>query len=82
MSWDSSLCEVLVMSWTELGIFLSTIMFRPAMGPTHPPLHRVLRVLSLGIKQLEHEADDVPLSSAEVQNVWSFTFAPPYIFMA
>jgi len=31
-------------------------------------------------KGLSHEADQSPLSIAEVKNVWSYTPTPPYIF--
>jgi hypothetical protein len=34
-----------------LGIFLFTIVSRPALGPTQPPIQWVSGVLSLGIKR-------------------------------
>jgi len=37
--------------------------------------------LSFGVKWSGHEADHSPLSSAEVNNSWSYTFIPPYIFL-
>jgi len=37
--------------------------------------------LSLEIKQLVWEIDHPLLSSAEVKNVWSYTYTPQYIFM-
>jgi len=33
--------------------------------------------LSLGVKQLGHEADHSPPSSAEVKNAWSYTSTQP-----
>jgi hypothetical protein len=33
--------------------------------------------LSLEVKQLGHEADHSPPSSAKVKNVWSYTSTPP-----
>jgi hypothetical protein len=33
-----------------------------ALGPTQPPIEWVLRALSLGVRQLGHEADHSPLS--------------------
>jgi hypothetical protein len=36
----------------------------------------------LGVKQLGHETDHSPLSSAKVKNVGGYTSTPPYIFMA
>jgi hypothetical protein len=47
----------------ELGIFLFTTTSRIALGPTQ----WVLGALSLGIKQLGHEADHSPPSSAQVK---------------
>jgi len=37
---------------------------------------------SLGIKQPEREADHSPPYSAEVQNAWSCTSTPQFVFMA
>jgi hypothetical protein len=42
----------------------------------------VLGVLSLGIKQLEYEADHLPPSSAKVMNARSYTSTLPNIFTA
>jgi hypothetical protein len=64
-----------------LGIFLFTTMSRMALGPTQPPIQWVTGALSLGIKQLGHEADHSPPSSAKIKNVWSYTCTPQYIFM-
>jgi len=38
--------------------------------------------LAPGLEWLEREADNLPPSSAEVKNGWSYTSSPPYIFMA
>jgi hypothetical protein len=54
-------------SWWGLGIFLFTTMSRTALGPTWPPIQWVLGSLSLGVKQLECEADHSPPSSAKVK---------------
>jgi hypothetical protein len=59
------------------GIFLYTTTSRTALGPTQPPIQWVPGALSLGIKQLGHEADHSPPSSAQVKNVWSYTSTPP-----
>jgi len=40
---------------------------RTALGPTQPPLQWVAGTLSLGVKQLEHEADHSPPSSNKVK---------------
>jgi len=39
-------------------------------------------IFSSGIKRPEREAGHLPPSSAEVKNAWSYTFTPPYAFIA
>jgi len=56
-------------------------MSRPGLGPIQLRIQWVLEALSLGVKQLESEADHSPPPSAKV-NVWNYTSTPPYIFMA
>jgi hypothetical protein len=51
----------------EAGKFLFTIAFIPALGPTQPPIQLVPRVLSLGVKLPEREANHPPTSSADVK---------------
>jgi hypothetical protein len=68
--------------WGGVGSFLLYIMFRPALGPTQPPLHWVPGALSLGVKRLRREADHSHPSSADVKNAWSYTSIPQYVFMA
>jgi hypothetical protein len=34
------------------------------------------------VKRPECEADHSPSSSAEVENVWSYTYTPQYVYMA
>jgi len=60
-----------------LGIFLFTTAFRPALGPTQPPIQWVPEALSLGAKQSEREADHSPPSIVEVNIAWSYTSTPP-----
>jgi hypothetical protein len=55
-------------TWQGQEIFLFSIAFRPALGPTQTPLPRVLGALSQGVKWLGHEADQTPPSSAVVKN--------------
>jgi len=52
--------------------FIFITVFRPTLGPTQPPVQWVL-----GVKQLGHEVDHSPPSSAEVKNVWNYTSTPP-----
>jgi len=49
---------------------------RPALGPTQHPIQWVEGAISLGLKQLSHEADHSPLSSAKVKDVWSYMSTP------
>lgn len=67
---------------TILYIFLFFKTSRSALGPTQPPVQCVLRVLSLGIKWLECEAEHLPLSSAEVSMSGAILPLPPYAFVA
>jgi hypothetical protein len=50
-----------------LGSFLFTAAFRPALGPTQPPIQGVPGALSLVVKRPCCEADHSPPSSAEVK---------------
>jgi hypothetical protein len=60
-----------------LGIFfLFTTSSRPALGPTSFLFSGYQR-----IKQLEHEVDHSPPSSAKVKNARSSTSSPPYVFI-
>jgi hypothetical protein len=52
-----------------LGIFLFTIAFRTALGPTQPPIQWVLGALSLGVKRPVNEPDHSPPSSAKVKEL-------------
>jgi hypothetical protein len=54
-------------SWQGLGIFLFTTASRMALWPTQPHIQWVPGALSVGIKQLGHEADHSLLSSAEIK---------------
>jgi hypothetical protein len=38
-------------------------------------------LFSLGVKQLGHEADHWPPTSAEVKKIWVYTSTPPYFFV-
>jgi hypothetical protein len=70
-------------SWQRLGIFLLTTMSRLSLVPTQPLNQGIPGALSLGVKQLRHEADHTPPSSAKVKNAWSCTSPlPQYAFMA
>lgn len=56
--------------------------FRPVLGPTHPPVQRVLGALSPGAKRSGHEADTLPPSRAEFENECNYrpTYTHPNAF--
>jgi hypothetical protein len=54
---------------------------RPIVGPTQPPIQRVLGPLSPGVKWPGLESDHSPPTSAEVKKTWIYTSTPPYAFM-
>jgi hypothetical protein len=62
--------------------FSITTIYRSALGPTLSPTQCVPGPISPGIKQLAHEADHSPPTSAEVKNSWSHTSIPPQVFTA
>jgi hypothetical protein len=66
----------------ELGIFLFTTASRPALGPTQPPIQWVPGALSLGVKRPGREADQSPVSSAEVRMRGAIPPLPEYVLMA
>jgi hypothetical protein len=65
-----------------LGIFLVSNMSRTDLGPTQPPIQWVPGALSLGVKRPGHEAHHSSPSTTEVNNAWSYTSTPQYVFMA
>jgi hypothetical protein len=64
------------------GILFFATAFRPALGPTQPPIQWVPGALSLGVKRPRREADHSSTSIAEVKNARTYTSTPPYVFMA
>jgi hypothetical protein len=48
--------------------------------PTSYPM--CTNVLSPEVRRPGHETDHSPPCSAEVKNVWSYTYTPSYVFMA
>jgi len=53
----------------------------PALEPTQPPIQWISEALTAGVKRPVHEADHSPPSIAEVNNAWSYTSTPQYVFM-
>jgi len=62
----------------SLGFFPSPLRPDRLWDPySQPPIHWVLGALSLGVKQLGHEANHSLPSISEVKNAWSYTSTPP-----
>jgi hypothetical protein len=49
-------------------VFLFSVVFRPALGSTQPPVQWALGALPPGVKRPWHEANHELPSSAEVKN--------------
>jgi len=62
---------------TIMGIFLFATTFRPAQGPTQPPIQWVPEALTPEVKWPEREADHLHPSSAQVKNAWTYSSTPP-----
>jgi hypothetical protein len=60
-------------------MFLFATVTMLALGPTQPSVQWVLG--TMGVKWPRLEVGHSPPSSAEVENVCSYTFTPPYVFM-
>jgi hypothetical protein len=56
-------------------IFLFSKTFRPALGPTQPPIKWIPGFFA-GVKHLGYEVDRSPPFSAEVKNEWSYISTP------
>jgi hypothetical protein len=57
-------------------------MVQMALGPTRPSVQWVPGALSPGLLWQRHEADSLPVTSAEVKKTRIYTSIPLYIFMA
>jgi hypothetical protein len=75
-SWKLSL---LFDSRRGLGILLFDTVFRPALGPTQPPIQRVPGALSLGAKRPVRLTTHLHLVSRSSE--WSYTSTPQYVSM-
>jgi hypothetical protein len=63
--------------WWRQEIFLFSIAFRLALGPTQSPIQWLPGSISPLVKQMECESNHSPPSSAGVKNAW--TFSPLYV---
>jgi hypothetical protein len=59
-----------------MGIFIFTTASRPILEPTQRPIQWVPAAVSVGVNWPGRETDHSPPSSAEVNNVWSYTPPP------
>jgi hypothetical protein len=64
-----------------IGIFVFTILSRPALGTSQPPMQWLLLAITTGVKRPRPEADYLPQSSAEVKNTLIYSFTAQYVFM-
>jgi hypothetical protein len=65
------------------ALYIPNLMFKYEITMQLSMYFQILltNTLSLGVKQPGHAIDHSLPSSAEVKNVWSYTFTPPYLFM-
>jgi hypothetical protein len=66
------MADVQVLAHTKF--FLLSTLFQPVLEPIQSPIQWLP-----GLKQLEHEADHPPPTSATVKNMLIFTSTPTYI---
>jgi hypothetical protein len=59
---------IILIIFSEEGIFLFSSASRTALGPIQPPIQRVPGAHSLGVKRPGRESDHSPPSSAEVKD--------------
>jgi hypothetical protein len=59
---------------------MSTIASRSSVGLTQSPLEWVPGALSPRLKRPVRKSDHSPPSSAEVENAWSYTPTPPFLY--
>jgi hypothetical protein len=61
--------------------FLFSMLSRPALGCTQPPIQWVRGAVSPGVKRPERETDHLPPTSAEFNKMWIYASTAPYAFM-
>jgi len=59
-------------------MFFFPTMFRPALGPTQPPVQWVLGFYP-GVKRPGHDVGHSSPSTAEVKGEWSYASTSPYM---
>jgi hypothetical protein len=68
-------------TWSVTLRDMFSILSRPALGSTRPPIKWVPGLFP-GVKRQGREADHSPPTSAEVKKMWIYTSTPLYVFMA
>jgi hypothetical protein len=64
------------------GDFRLATAFRPALGPIKPPIQWVPGGSYLGIKGPGPKANQLPPSSEDVKNDWSYASSSQHLLMA
>jgi hypothetical protein len=59
--------------------FHSAPVSRSALGPTQPPIQRVPKALSSGVKRQGRQADHSPPTNDVVKKTWIYTSTTPYV---
>jgi hypothetical protein len=62
--------------------FPLSMLSRLHLGTTQPPIQWIQGALSLQEKCPGCEVDHLPPNSAEVKNIWIYTFMPPCVFIS
>jgi hypothetical protein len=60
-----------------IGLFVFATRFEPAPKATQLPIKWVPAALNQGVKRPGREADQLPQSSSEIKNAWSYTYTFP-----
>jgi hypothetical protein len=68
--------------WRRYPHFLASITFTRFWSPPKRPIYRVTGTLYPGVKREGLEAEHWPPFRVEINNAWSYTSAPPSIFLA
>jgi hypothetical protein len=68
-------------SWLREEIFLFTKLYTPALGPPQRPIQWVRWGSSQGVDLAGRALNNLPPSTAEFKNKWSYILFPLYAFM-
>jgi hypothetical protein len=51
-----------------MRVYIKKILFSLVLGPTNPPIPRVMGALSMGMERSEHKTDNSSPCTAEIKN--------------